>query len=325
MGTHFSLLVAADTARSAELEAAAAAAWERLAELDSILSDWNSDSELMRACARSQDSAPTGPVPVSADLWRVLVHAQQVAAASDGAFDVTVGAYTRLWRRAARQNEEPDPERMQAAAAAVGWRKLRLHPETQSVEFLVPAMRLDLGGIAKGYALDELLALLAARGFANAIVEGGGDLALGPAPPRGSAWQVAVRTGVEGAETLHLRLAAAGVATSGAAFRYRITADGTRESHLLDPGTGAGLRSGLTVTVVAPTAMQADALASAVSVLGVESGLALVTATDGAEALLRWREAGGEISARSPGFAAIMEPPRSPRATFGESLRAPRP
>jgi thiamine biosynthesis lipoprotein len=165
-------------------------------------------------------------------------------------------------------------------------------------------MRLDLGGIAKGYAADQALAVLRDRGIPRALVDAGGDLAIGDPPPDARGWRIAVATphstssppssptpppedgaGTYGAESTVLLLSNCGVATSGDAYQF-VEFEGRRYSHIVDPRTGMGVVGASSVTVVAPDGMTADALASAVSVLGPEEGIALIDRTPGAAALV---------------------------------------
>lgn len=316
MGTRFRLVLYAADAPAAE--SAAGAAFARLAELDGLLSDYDPESELSRLSARSAGGAPPEAIPVGDDLWRVLVRAQELAERSGGAFDVTVGPYVRLWRRAARQGALPSPERLADAAAAVGHAKLALEIEGRRVRLGAADMRLDLGGIAKGYALDEMLRVLSGRGVERALVDGGGDVAVSEPPPGRAGWRLAVPaptgSGGEagaGAGPVRLELARAAVATSGDTSRYA-EIDGVRYSHLVDPATGLGLVRRIGATVVAPDGATADALASAACVLGPAAGLELVAGSPGCEARVVWLE-GGALRARATdgfwGFGAYSSSP----------------
>ncbi len=292
MGTTFRIVLYADHPQRAE--SAAKAAFARLAELNAILSDYDPNSELSRLSNASQ-MGPTGPIAVSDDLWRVLEAAQTMSQRSDGAFDVTVGPYVRLWRRERRQGVLPRPRRLAEARAAVGYRHLQLDPQERTVRLLVPNMRLDLGGIAKGYAVDEALACLKQRGIEHALVDGGGDVAVSSPPPDRDGWRIALQSldAANAPAMGYLRGSHLAVATSGDTYNY-IEIDGVRYSHIIDPATGLGLTDRIGVTVVARDCMTADALASAVSVLGVERGLALVEATPDAAARIVTTDDHGE-------------------------------
>lgn len=256
---------------------AARAAFDRIAELDSVMSDYRPDSELMRVCA----DGGTGGRAISADLHRVLRRAGEISAASGGAFDVTVGPLTRLWRDARRAGALPEPASIADAMHRAGYEHLVVADTTPAIEFLLPGMLLDLGGIGKGFAADEALAVLAAAGHARSLVDIGGDIAFGDAPPGEAGWPVT--SAAEPARLL--RLANCGIATSGDTEQF-VEIGGIRYSHIVDPATGAGLTNRLAVTVIAADATTADALASAVSVLGLRRGRALVEQIEGASVIM---------------------------------------
>ena len=234
---------------------AMAPAFARIRELDQELSDYKPDSELNQVCRTAHDR----PVRVSGDLFRVLEAAQKIAGESDGAFDVTIGPVTHLWR----QGRMPDPETLHRC----GWRNLVLRDHT--VLLKLPGMQLDLGGIAKGYAADEALATLRARGIKSALVAVGGDIAIGDAPPGQQGWRIGLEP-VGGELLLHN----AAVSTSGDTEQFR-EIGGVRYSHIIDPKTGRGITSRIAVTVVARRGLEADPIATAISVLGEERGRAL--------------------------------------------------
>ncbi len=266
MGTRFKLVFYADGDRLAE--SVRAEAFRRIDELEAIFSDYDPASEVSRLAS----VAPGKPVTVSPELYAVLAAAQDVAARSDGAFDVTVGPYTRLWRRAQRQEELPAEARLVEAAASVGWRNLKLDPIARTVTLGVTGMRLDLGGIAKGFTLDEVLRVLAEHGVERALVDGGGDVLTGEPPPDAAGWVVAVESEDPSADAT-LMISNAAVATSGGSMRYVDVGD-RRYSHIVDPRTGYGVTRRVSATVIARDGTSADAAASALSVLGRRDGLA---------------------------------------------------
>ncbi len=282
MGVPFRILLYSGSEKLAN--DAAEAAMRRVAMLDAILSDYNPESELRKLC-RTAGSGKA--VRVSDDLYIVLEKSLDLSRRSRGAFDVTVGPLVRLWRRARRKGTMPSPERLEHARRAVGYEKVRLDPATRSVELLAPGMLLDLGGIAKGYAVDAALDVLRKRGIARALVDAGGDLAVGEAPPGKRGWRIGVAPldRPNGAPSRYLWLVRQAVATSGDAFQF-VEIDGVRYSHIIDPRTGLGLTTRASATVVAPNCTDADALASALCVLGSPDGLRLVDETPGAAALL---------------------------------------
>ena len=271
---------------------AATAAFDRIARLDAVLSDYRDDSELSALSRR----AGGGPVSVSDDLFRVLEAGQKVARASDGAFDVTVGPLSVLWRQARRQQRLPDPDRLADARARVGYSKLVLDAASRTATLRDPRMQLDLGGIAKGFAADEAMRVLDARGIARALIAAGGDIVVSEAPPGARGWTVSIGT-IEGAAAPPaLALSRGAVSTSGDAEQF-VVVDGTRYSHIFDPRTGAALTGRRSVTVIAPTGTSSDALATAVSVMGREPGLALIEATPGAAAYVTYNTGDGGTQA----------------------------
>ena len=282
---------------------AARAAFGRIEALDAVMSDYRPDSELMRACR----AAAEGPVSISDDLYRVLDRAGAISQASDGAFDVTVGPLVRLWREARAEGRLPAPQAIEQARAAVGWRGVLLDPRQRTMTLSWPGMRLDLGGIGKGYAADEALDTLMRHGVRRCLVDLGGDIALGRPPPDREGWRVAVRSGWAEDEQLLLQLSLAAVATSGDTSQF-LEIGGRRYSHILDPRTGLGLTNRVAVTVIAPDAATADALASALSVLGPDRGLALLEKFPGASALIETWTPQGVRRVRSETFPPPSEP-----------------
>ncbi len=299
--------------RKGSTQAAAAAvqdAFARIRELDGKLSDYDPASELNALAA-----APAGrPHPVSADLFAVLRKALEVARASRGAFDPTVGPLVKLWRRARRTGRRPDEPTVSEARRRVGYDKVALDPAARTVTLAVDGMALDLGGIAKGFAAQEALDVLRRRGFPNALVDAGGDVVVGDAPARRDGWRVGLA--VPGREGLPvdegLVVTRRAVATSGDAFRFTVI-DGKRYSHILDPRTGEPLTRSMSVTVIARDGALADALASAVSVLGAEEGFRLLARYPGVQGRVILRDGEGWRRNETPGFHVYLKRKASSR------------
>ena len=293
MGTLFTITLYARGELAARV--GADTAFAKIAALDRMMTDYDPESELMQLSRK-----PVGePVRVSDELFDILQKSQQVAEISDGAFDVTIGPVIRQWRRARRTETLPSPEALVRVREAVGWRKLKLDRRQQTVTLTVPDMQLDLGGIAKGYAADQALAVLRSQGLSRALVAASGDIAVGDPPPGQWNWRVAVgkldATNGEPARILYLNNAA--VSTSGDAEQF-VEIGGRRYSHIVDPRTGVGLTNRLQVTVIGRRATDTDAFATAVSVMGVERGLALLESQADLEGILV-RKTGPETKAFS--------------------------
>jgi thiamine biosynthesis lipoprotein len=244
---------------------AAAAAYKRIQQLNDKMTDYDADSELSRL---SRTSGQGKPVKVTHDLWVVLQRAQTLAEQSGGAFDMTVGPYVNLWRTARRTGKTPDPARLAKARRSVGYRLVKLDPARQTVELLGPDMRLDLGGIAKGYAVDQAMHVLTAFGVGDALVSGGGDIAVSGPPPGKRGWRIELPPldTSNAPPAKFVVLTHAGLSTSGDLFQ-RLDANGRRYSHIIDPRTGIGLTDHSLVTVIAPNDFTADSLTKVMSVL----------------------------------------------------------
>jgi thiamine biosynthesis lipoprotein len=298
MGTRFRIvLYAADEATAKK---ASRAAFDRIAALEGIMSDYRETSELMKLCAR----AGGPPRKVSEELFFVLSQAEETSRLSDGAFDVTVGPVVRIWRLCRRTQRLPEPDQLAAAMKLVGWRNVRLDPKARTVQLLKPEMQLDLGGIAKGYAGDEAQKVLKAHGITRALVAGGGDIVVSGPPPGKDGWDIAIQPllAVEGKTGPRLTLRDGAVSTSGDANQY-VEIGGKRYSHIIDPKTGMGLVGRMSATVVARNGVTSDRLTKVVAVLGPERGFALIEKVDGASArFVRLTDKDREEVSTSKGF-----------------------
>lgn len=304
MGTSFRIVLYAPDQHTANK--AARAAYHRIDQLNAILSDYDPESELSRLSRRSTESAPTDPVVVSNELFEVLSASQSYAQLTNGAFDVTVGPMVKLWRRSRRQEALPSEQRLETARAAVGYRHLRLDAEQRTVRLMVPNMRIDLGGIGKGYALDQVLLELHRFGIRRALIDGGGDIAVGAAPPGRTGWCLAIHD-LDGQTDQSVTLSYAAIATSGDTQRF-VEVEAVRYSHIIDPATGLGLRQRIGASVIGPSGTSADALASALCVLGAERGLALAESLPGIEARIVTRNKGRTEVRETPRFGVDRRP-----------------
>ncbi len=296
MGTQFKIIVYAPGEGNATT--AAKAAFARVAELDRIMSDYRANSELMQLC----EKAGGPPVQVSEDLFYVLTKAQEVARLSDGAFDVTIGPIVRLWRRARYSKSLPDPTELERARSLVGYEKLHLDAKQQTVQLDKKGMRLDLGGIAKGYVADAVLVVLKKHGISRALVAAGGDIAVSGPPPDADGWRIGIAP-LEDPDKKPERfivLKNAAVSTSGDAEQF-VEIDGKRYSHIVDPRTGIGLVGRMSVTVVARDGATTDSLTKVICILGPEKGFPLIE-RQGAAGLAVRKTDGGAIVTQSPGF-----------------------
>jgi FAD:protein FMN transferase len=253
-----------DAAASRDRAAAAAAsAFARIAALEDVLSDWRVHSEL-RVLERRANAAPGAWVPVGDELFAVLGVALDIARRTDGAFDPTVGPLVALWREARATGVVPGDVALDSARARVGWRLVELDDRREiaagttgpAVRFAREGVRLDLGGVAKGWILQDALRVLREAGVPSALIEAGGDIVAGEAPPGRAGWRVAVpgvpdhATSPDSGFAARVRsLANAALATSGDAAQF-IEVDGVRRSHVIDPRTGLGVTHGCAAHVI---------------------------------------------------------------------------
>jgi thiamine biosynthesis lipoprotein len=283
---------------------AAEAVYARFAELNRVLSDYDPASELSQLSSKSGTGQA---VPAGDDLWRVITAAVELAAATDGAFDPSIGPLTRLWRRSKRQRELPSPALLAEARAAVDYRAIRLDLVRHTIALERPNMRLDLGGIAAGFAVDESLKILRQRGITRAMVDASGDIGVGDPPPGAAGWRIGVSR-LDGNDERPLRyvlLANAAVTTSGDAFQF-VEIAGVRYSHIVDPSTGLGLTERRSVSVIARDCISADSLATAVCVMGAERGLKFLATRPGTAAIFATQDNGELKTAESPTFAKFV-------------------
>ena len=238
--------------------------YDRIAELEAILSDWRAGSEV-----RQLAQHPVGEwIPVSEPLRDVLALALEVARASDGAFDPTVGPLTVLWREARRTEIPATDSAVATARTRVGHQHVELDSAGARVRFLREGMQLDLGAVAKGWILDQVLMTVRAADVRAALIEAGGDLVVIGAPPGAIGWRIVYR-GKDG-EVTALRTHGA-VSTSGPSAQWIDGRDGARESHVIRPATGRGTADGREITVFGERAAVTDAIATALTLVPPEA------------------------------------------------------
>jgi thiamine biosynthesis lipoprotein len=280
MGTLGTVTVAtADSSASAPVAACALAAFARV---DSLMSNWTDDSEV----ARINREAGRHPVEVHPEVLPVLRFSLDVAAESDGAFDVTVEPLVRLWGFLGGKPHVPAEADIERARARMGYRRVSLAPEGDALRFTDDGVRIDLGGVAKGRAVDLARAALTARGVECALVDLSGNMAALGHPPGRDAWVVGIRDPSDEVPYFaRLTLGEDAIATSGD-YEQFVDANGHRYGHILDPRTGWPASGLVSVTVLAPSAMAADAWATAFFVLGADSARRVAARRDDLDVVL---------------------------------------
>ena len=247
--------------------------------IDRLMSTYRSDSEISAVNAR----AALEPVPVSDEMFGLIETAISISKASGGAFDISYESVGFLYDFRARQR--PDAEAIAARIEAIDYRHIALDPQARTIRFEVPGMRINLGGIAKGHAVERGAAILRAAGIRHALLNAGGDTRV-IGDRRGQPWVVGIRhPRQDDAVATRLPLIDEAISTSGDYERF-FEEDGRRYHHILNPATGEPTETLLSATVIGPDATYTDALATTIFVLGVEDGLALIEKFEGFEAIL---------------------------------------
>ena len=258
-------------------------AFTRIAQIEDEMSVQKPDSEIARLNAK-------GTAKLTDDVCFVLKKGLDVAALSGGAFDPTVLPLTRLWGfdDETKEKKVPSADKIDKARALVDYKKVKLSEKTGTVD-LPKGMGVDLGGIAKGYAADEAWRIFREAGVKSAILDLGGNIVAVGSRADGKPWRIGIRDPRAQSDSAYyavLSLSDEAVVTSGDYERYFVE-DGVRYHHIFDTKTGRPAQSGvISATIVAKDSTMADALSTAVFVLGAEKGLALIASMEDTEALV---------------------------------------
>jgi len=309
MGTDATLTVRAPDAGAARRMTAPAVS--RIEQVEALMSTYRPESEISRLNAHGAQEA----VKLSPETMRVLRESVRFGRLSDGAFDVAYAPLRALWRKAQERGALPTQEELQDTLKRVGSDKLILTGD--SARFSVAGMEVDLGGIAKGYAIDLAAEAMKKAGAESGIVDLGGNMFLIGRRGDSQKWQVQVRDPRKGEHApIYLRLENVAVSTSGDYARFFRVGEKTY-SHIVDPHTGWPVSAIPSATVVAPDATTADALSTAISVLGAARGIELIDSLDGMACMIMARAEGAEkveeeVSIHySRGFRELMEEPNA--------------
>jgi thiamine biosynthesis lipoprotein len=277
MGTAIQVELWSDDPRRAE--AGLQAVVDEMHRIDRAMSPHKPDSEL----SRINRDAGTRPVPLSDEMFGLLSRAKEFSSLSDGAFDITFAGVGQLYDY--RERIRPTDAALAQARTSIGYRHLVLDPAARSVRFGLEGMRIDLGGFAKGHAVDCGAAILRRLGITNAIVTAGGDShVLGDR--RGRPWTVAIRDPRRAGEVVAvLPLEDVAISTSGDYERFFDDGD-ERCHHVIDPRTGKSPSSVRSVTILADDGLTTEGLSKSVFVMGVTEGLRLIESQPGVDAVV---------------------------------------
>jgi thiamine biosynthesis lipoprotein len=293
--------IAVSQTQAAKAEEGMEAAFREVQRIDSLMSHYREDSEISRV----NRDAGKNETKVSPEMFRMIERAIEFSSLSEGAFDITIGPVFRLWNF--REGKFPEEKKLRENLKKVGYRQIKIDRSRSSIFLQEEGMEIDLGAIAKGYAVDSASAVLKEKEIENFLVNAGGDLKVSGSKEKGVPWIVGIQhPRLPSQMVAKLSPRQAGVATSGDYKKFFIER-GERYHHLLNPSTGTPARECQSVTVMAPSAMAADALATAVFVLGPKKGLALVKRMNDVHAIIVDR--GGSVLASPHWPAGVLLPP----------------
>ncbi|MFQ5862085.1 MAG: FAD:protein FMN transferase [Candidatus Brocadiales bacterium] len=292
MGTYAEISVYGSNKESAAQ--AVNEAFEEMDRLDGLMSNYKPTSEL----SRINREAPQTPTSCDPELLRVIEESLGYSTLTKGAFDITVEPLVSKWGFYDGKVRVPDAKEVESILPAVSYENINIqgYGDSKLISFRHPGTRIDLGGIGKGYAVDRAVEVLKRWGITSALVNLGGNIyALGH-PPGARAWKVGVQHPRQKNVLLgYLHLENIGIATSGDYERF-FTVDGKRYSHIIDPRTGMPAQGVVSVTVVASSATEADALSTGAFILGLEQGVELLENRDGVGGIITYEDDGGEVN-----------------------------
>jgi thiamine biosynthesis lipoprotein len=312
MGSPFTISIFADD--SAKVAQAAASAFHCADSLNTIFSDYIDSSELNRLNATSGQKRY---VPVSEALFSILKYSLNAARLSGGSYDISMGPVVKLWRKARKEKALPNPDSLKKALSKVGYQYVHLNEVQKSVWLEKKGMLLDLGGLGKGYVAQAALNTIQSKEFKSAMVNAGGKIAIGEAPPGRDGWRIGIAVPEEKEELMPhlLMLKNTSVATSGDIYQH-LDINGKRYSHIIDPKTGLGITWQRNVTVIAKDGTISDWLATACSVLSEKKSFELIKKFPGAALLISEIKDGKLIQRSSSNFKNYLEKDAKPRRPY---------
>ena len=266
-------------------------AFAAITEVDRLMSNYRNDSEL----SAINRGAGSGPVRASDPMLSVLEAAQVVSARSGGAFDVTVGPLVKLWGFFDKKPHLPTPAELAAMRSLVGYKMLIIDPASRSVRLERAGMEIDLGGIAKGFAVELAAGALKRRGLSGLIDAGGNQYLVG-LPPGKPYWTMGVRDPLKTDGLLGTLDVKGGSVSTSAGYANFLTVGGKRYGHILDPRTLQPSENALSVTIVSPDGTLADAVTKAAFVLGPVEGLRVIESFPNMSGLIAYRKADGSMA-----------------------------
>lgn len=266
MGSDFEITVVAKTQLEADKQIGIAIS--EISRIEALISSWKPTSET----SNINKNAGVSPVKVSKELFNLIQRALQISNLTDGAFDISYASMDKLWKYDGSMTQMPSKEAIKKSVAKVGYKDIVVDPQNSTVFLKNKGMKIGFGAIGKGYAADKAKKLLISNGVSGGIINASGDINSWGSKPSGSSWQVAITNPLNKNKAFAMLPIKDAVVTSGNYEKY-VTFNSRRYSHIIDPRTGYPSQGIISVTVFAPKAELADALATSVFVMGVETGI----------------------------------------------------
>ena len=266
MGSDFEITVVAKTQLEADKQIAIAIG--EISRIEALISSWKPTSQT----SNINKNAGVAPVQVSEELFSLIQRALQISNLTDGAFDISYASMDKLWKYDGSMTQMPSKEAIKKSVAKVGYKDIVVDPKNSTVFLKNKGMKIGFGAIGKGYAADNAKKLLILNGVSGGIINASGDINSWGSKPSGSSWQVAITNPLNKNKAFAMLPIKDAVVTSGNYEKYVIF-NSRRYSHIIDPRTGYPAQGIISVTVFAPKAELADALATSVFVMGVETGI----------------------------------------------------
>ena len=280
MGSSFEITVVAEDEDFAKESLAIAK--KEIIRIENLISSWDQKSET----SRINRNAGIAAVEVSKELFDLIFRAQQISKLSSGAFDLTFAAIDKLWNFDGKESEMPNPDTLKASVFNIGYQLIELDEESLTVFLPKKGMKIGFGAIGKGYAADRAKQLLVERGVLGGIINASGDMNTWGTKPDGSSWTIGIVNPMNNKKVFSwFSLEHNAVVTSGDYEKFT-QINGRRYSHIIDPRTGIPSQGIVSCTIFAGKAELADAIATAIFVMGVESGLFLIDQLPDIEAIL---------------------------------------
>ncbi|MEG3658292.1 FAD:protein FMN transferase [Arenibacter palladensis] len=280
MGDKFDITVVTDNEEIGYINIEEAVS--EIKRIEKLISSWDEESET----SKINKNAGIKPVKVSVELYKLIERANQISEITNGAFDITYAGLDKIWQFDGSMKYKPTKDEIMRSVSKVGYKKIILNEEDHTVFLQLKGMKIGLGGIAKGYAADMAKELLVGKQVRAGVINASGDLTTWGTKATGEKWLIGIANPLSKDKIFSwLPVLESSVATSESYDKY-ITFDGRKYSHILDPRTGNPITGINSVSVFSKTAELSDALATAIFVLGVDSGMALINQLKGTEAII---------------------------------------